>query len=390
MQIVASEPRLATLNKPRGDRVKSSTYVMAHRKFQHDKIVGIRQAWHGLSEVREEITLADNPLTEWDIVPQRQFHYDESGNLRPSLAHTWKEGEETSSHQWTRSVCTDNANIAIGAPYNPATYSPLSNAAFLSLIEECIGGTGRKITSCGSVRNRGRVFVSFGIEIPELKSNATGRQFSYYLNFGNGHDKSSVLWIVTGNHDAVCDNTFSALELFSREQKPANDGTQLEENDEKVAIRQRHTKNMKLRFPAIAGIVDKACGVQREFIRAMEAAGKEPLSEKGARELFAGFLTPKNTKEISSKTENRVERLTSLFSNGRGNKGESFADAFYAATEYFTHESAGGTDNPEKQFLSSEFGSGADRKRDFFSLLSGKPDEVVGTMKRGESLLAAC
>lgn len=361
---------------------------MAHRKFKHDKIVGIRQAWHGLSEVREEITLADNPLTEWDIAPQRQFHYDESGNLRPSLSHTWKEGEETAAHQWTRSVCTDDASIAIGAPYNPATYSPLSNSAFLALIEECIGGTGHKITSCGSVRNRGRVFVSFGIEIPELKENTTGREFSYYLNFGNGHDKSSVLWIVTGNHDAVCDNTFSALELFSREQKPANDGTQLEENDEKVAIRQRHTKNMKLRFPAISGIVDKACGVQREFVRAMELAAKEPLSEKGARELFTGFLAPKGKAELSTRTENVTERLTALFRNGRGNKGQSFADAFYGLTEFFTHESAGGANNPEKQFLSSEYGSGAEKKRDFFSLLTGKPEAVKDTMRKGEALLA--
>lgn len=361
---------------------------MAHRKFTHDKIQGIKQAWHGLSEVRDVITLQDNPLTEWDITPQRQFHRDENGNFQPSLSHTWKEGESVENHQWTRSVCTDNASIAIGAPYNPATYSPLSNAAFLSLIESCIAGTGHKITSCGSVRNRGRVFVSYGIEIPELKTNETRREFSYFLNFGNGHDKSSVLWVVTGNHDAVCDNTFSALELFSREQKPTNDGTQLEENDEKVAVRKRHTKNMALSFPAISDLVDKAVGVQREFIRAMEAATKEPLSRDGARHLFTGFLSAKTAKELSTKTENRVERLVSLFANGRGNSGGSVADAFNATTEYFTHESAGGASNEEKQFLSSEYGDGAQKKRDFFQLITGKREIVAETMKRGESLLA--
>jgi hypothetical protein len=362
---------------------------MAHRKFQHDKIQGIKQAWHGLSEVCEEITLENNPLTEWDIAPQRQFHQDENGNFQPSLSHTWKAGEETSAHQWTRSVCTDNSSIAIGAPYNPATYSPLSNADFLKLIADCVAGTGHKITSCGSVRNRGRVFVSYGIEIPELKDNKTGRDYTFFLNFGNGHDKSSVLWVVTANHDAVCDNTFSALELFSKEQKPTNDGTQLEEADsDKVSIRKRHTKHMQMSFPSIVSLVDKAVGVQREFIRAMEAAAAEPLNESKARELFAGFLCPKGAKEMSTKTENKVDRLQGLFRKGRGNNGQTVADAFNAVTEYYTHESAGGANNEEKQFLSSEFGDGAEKKRSFFSLITGKRETVADTMARGAALLA--
>lgn len=360
---------------------------MAHRKFTHDKIQGITQHWHGLTEVRDVITLEDNCLRDWDIIPQRQFHRDEHGNFQPSLSHTWKEGEDVESHQWTRSACTDSSAIAIGAPYNPKTYNPLSNADFLKLIEDCMAGTGNKITSVGSVRNRGRVFLSYGIEIPELEKNETGRAFSFYLSFGNGHDKSSVLWVVTGNHDAHCDNTFSALELFSREQKPTNDGTQLEENedDKKVSIRKRHTKNMSLSFPAIATLVDKAVGVQREFIQALELAKREPLSEKGARELFAGFLA---RKELSTNTENKVERLVSLFRNGRGNSGQSVVDAFSAVTEFFTHESSGGANNPEKQFLSSEYGDGAEKKRSFFSLISGKREEVAATMKRGAELLA--
>ena len=374
---------------------KPASYLMASRKFQHDRIQGITQHWHGLSEVRETITLEDNCLRDWDIIPQRQFHADKDGVFRPSLAHTWKEeaGETEEAraarmlgHQWTRSVCTDDAGIAIGAPYNPKTYNPLSNADFLKLIESCMEGTGHKITSAGSVRNRGRVFVSYGIQIPELEKNETGRAFSFYLNFGNGHDKSSVLWVVTGNHDAHCDNTFSALELFSREQKPANDGTQLEENDDtKVSIRKRHTKNMSLSFPAIATLVDKAVGAQREFVQALETAKREPLSTQGARELFTGFLA---RKELSTRTENTVERLTSLFSKGRGNKGESVTDAFSAVTEFYTHESSGGMNNPEKQFLSSEFGDGAEKKRAFFSLISGKREEVAATMKRGAELLA--
>ena len=179
---------------------------MAHRKFEHDEIEGTSLFWHGLNIVREEITLADNCLRKWDLVPTPLYFADGT----PAFSEENEDGKV--SPQWTLARCTDKPSLQIGAPYNPATFRPISNSEFLKLVEDSIAGTDHKIVSVGSVRNRGRVFLSVELKGME-KFKAGGREFSAFLNFGNGHDKSSVLWLNTSNTCTVCDNTFS-MNLF--------------------------------------------------------------------------------------------------------------------------------------------------------------------------------
>ena len=75
---------------------------------------------------------------------------------------------------------------------------------------------------------------------------------------------------------------------------------------------------------------------------------------------------------MSSRTFNTVTRLAELFQRGAGNNGETLLDAFSAVTDFYSHESSGGADQPGfrvKQALSSEFGSASRKKQDFFSNL---------------------
>jgi len=61
-----------------------------------------------------------------------------------------------------------------------------------------------------------------------------------------------------------------------------------------------------------------------------------------------------------------------LFQRGAGNNGETLLDAFSAVTDYYSHESSGGADQPGfrmKQTISSEFGSASRKKQDFFNAL---------------------
>lgn len=61
--------------------------------------------------------------------------------------------------------------------------------------------------------------------------------------------------------------------------------------------------------------------------------------------------------------------MVTLFQDARqGNHGRDAADLFSAVTDYYTHESSSGEDK-QRQFVSSEYGAGLQRKQDFFAVL---------------------
>jgi len=338
---------------------------MAHNLKEYDKQQGVQVAWHKKTEVKELITLDDNYLRTFDIKPVR----------------LQKNGQDS---KWTILECTDAPELEIGQPYNPETFKPITNADFLELVRKCIGGTDHKIVSVGSVRNRGRIFLSVELVGME-KFKAAGRQFSAFLNFGNGHDKSSVLWVNTSNTCTVCDNTFT-FNLVSVENKAESTG---ESGD--ISMKQRHTKNVVLKLPAMADLVDKAIGVQGEFQIEFDKLGQVSIVKDDAKSLFAGFVGRKITKAdvkkgLSTRAVNTVDRLVQLYDKGAGNSGETMADAFSAVTDYYSHFSSGG-ENVFRQVVSSEYGAGLVAKTEFWNML-GDSERFTATQERGVELLA--
>lgn len=336
---------------------------MAHRIYQYDKQQGIDMGWHGLTEVVPDISLDKNWLRDWELVPVKLE----------------KAGIPT---KWTILECSDDRSIEIGQPYNPGTFSPVNNADFLQMIKDSISGTPHIVSSVGSVRNRGRVFVSIKLMGME-KFQAAGRDFSAFLNFGNGHDKSSVLWVNTSNICTVCDNTFSCNLLSVENTASVNN------DSDDLRIRQRHTKNVRLKLPEISGIVDKAIGVQAEFQLELNRLDQIGIDMVEVKPLFAGFIGKNRItteKKLSTRAINTVNRLTELFSRGNGNNGRTLADAFQAVTDYYTHFSSGGSDNPMRQFISSEYGSGQIAKQQFLDVL-GNEEVFEKTHELGKELL---
>jgi hypothetical protein len=335
---------------------------MADRILTYDTHEGIEMGWHGKTHVREAITLEDNFLRTWDLVPVVLEKRNE-----PS--------------KYSILEASDVSGLEIGKPYNPETFQPITNALFLELVKQSISGTAHKIVSVGSTRNRGRVFLSIALQGME-KFKASGREFSAYLNYGNGHDKSSVLWVNTSNTCTVCDNTFS-MNLFTVENK-ALSGVDVGDD---IAVRQRHTKNAILKLPEIATLVDKAVGVQAEFQLEFEKLSQIKVDETEARCLFTGFLTRTSKPEtLSTRTRNTVDLLTALFKNGRGNDGNDYSDVVSAMTDYCTHSSSRGN-NPMKQVESSEFGAGMRTKQEFWTgIRDGNTN--ADWLIRGDKLLA--
>lgn len=339
---------------------------MADRIFKYDKHQATTMGWHGKTDVVSKLDLDNNWLTTFDIVPY-PLNFEDGTPADFSLLR-----------------CSDVKELRIGVPYNPLTFKPISNKDFLGLIKASIGGTSHEVCSVGSVRNRGRVFVSIKLNGMETFK-AAGRTFSAFLNFGNGHDKSSVLWVNSSNICTVCDNTFS-FNLFSVEGDSAQGAASQTTDDIKVAL--RHTKNATLRLPAIADLVDKAVGVQGEFKAAMDTLAAVPVTKPQA--LFAGFLGRKVAekdiaKGMSTRGLNTSLRLVELFKTGKGNLGQNRADAFQAVTDYYSHESSKGED-VFKQVLSSDFGAGNVAKVEFWDMINDD-DKVDATIIRGLELI---
>jgi hypothetical protein len=335
---------------------------MAHRIEEHDKQQGLTMAWHGLTEIKEDLSLDNNWLNAWDIQAQPLVLQQFAGG--DGISDPESRIIETKFQILT---ATDDPSIVIGVPFADS-YRPITNAEFLQLMKNATKDTGAKLISVGSVRNRGRVFASFEVEkLGEYK--AGGRVFKPYINFGNGHDKSSALWANTSNIATVCDNTFS-MNLNKVEEAAVE------------AVRQRHTKHVMLKLPELGAILNNAVKAQQDFAVAFEDLATRHVTGAVAERLLVGFIVEGD--KLSVRSKNIVARLMDLFRTGRGNHGESLADLFSAVTDYYTHENAG--KNAARQFASSEFGTGAERKQSFFQILTN-PIRLGKTEERGGKIL---
>lgn len=321
---------------------------MSHEITNIDQHEGIVQAWHGLTKVNPALKLRGSWLDKWDVQKQKLF-------LKGDI--------ETPFHILT---ATDDPKIQIGVPFADS-YVPIKNQAFIECIENAVLGIdGLKLASVGSIMGRNRVFISY--EIGAANFTHGQRSFECALNFSNAHDKSGVFLCNTSNQIVVCKNTYNL---------------NLKHKGKTVHIRVRHTKNAQIALENMEEIIGGALGAQAEFKNIFENLDSIKTNPKEAEAVFAGFIG--NGEEMSTRAMNTVDRLTTLFVVGKGNKGETRADAFSAITDYFSHESSGG-DNRMKQWVSSEFGTAANKKREFLDGITNEFDTLVSKGKLSLSL----
>lgn len=323
-------------------------------------------AWHGLTEINKELTLTspDLWLRRWEVTPVKIVAMKDDGTVVTPEGQNWQA-------LVTEQELVGPSPLFVSTPFNRDTYTPLSNAEFIRIVSESLSAAGipDTVESCGSVFSRRRVFLS--IPVPGGEEFEAGeRRFRGFLNFVNSFDGSCEFGVIYSNICIVCNNTFSA-------------------NLDVGGCFIPHTKNMAARLVGVPNIVSAAMAIQEKFrVDFLKLAGRE-VSIREARALFASFLSKDSAVSLSTRSFNQAERLVSLFVRGAGNKGENLADFFSAGTDLYTHESAG--EDKAKQFQSSEFGSGAQSKRE---LLSFCRDILVNAafekeFNRGETLLNA-
>lgn len=354
---------------------------MSHEISSIDKQQGRAMAWHGLTEVREDLTLADNWLRTWDVEHETLF----TGKGLPIMA---EEGQ-----QWSVLRCSDNPAILIGRPFNPGTFVPITNAEFLDLIAKAVAGVDYQVESVLSCKERGRVAVSLRLgDAPKYQIG--DREFEAFLSFGQGHDQSCQLYAVTSNICTVCNNTFTM---------------NLQHQGGMVNLKIKHTKNVKAEIVNLPEIIAATIETQAAFAAAFAGLAEVQVKHSEAKAFLVGalvstfkpeailapdFALPVSTDAatgektpwtIPTRTVNRVDRMLELFHDDRkGNHGRDLSDVFSAITDYFTHESAG--EDPEKQFTSSEFGAALKAKQELFSLITDVDRRTLVT-QAGDKLL---
>lgn len=325
---------------------------MSHAIGTWDAQMGIKQAWHGLTIVKEEITFKGSPL-DWTL--ERQ----------PLLLNG------TPFHQHAV-VCSDNG-LAIGNAVS-SSYGIIQNE---ELFDTLIAGLEDaavkfKVASVGSVCDRTKVFVS--IELNEGKSFKVGdRDFEFNLNAISSHDGSEKARFLDSSICVVCQNTFR----FNIDQF----------NNKKGGIRfaVKHTKNSKIALENVVKGIEDVISNRTLFCAELEKLGDQKVSQDDARNFILGLIVPQYSEEVSTRSINNSEEILDLFIKGPGNSGSNRLDLFSAFTDFYTHSHSGAR-GVESQYLSSEFGSGQKMKDRAFNALTDW-NSFENLKKRGSSLI---
>jgi len=275
--------------------------------------------------------------------------------------------------------CSDNG-LLVGKPFS-SSYGLLDNGGFNAVVLSICNvldtmGLKWKIATTGTLMERERSFIS--IELAEGQNfEIDGRVFQSKLNCLNSIPSNSGCTVTFANNTfcVCCRNTF-AHALHDKE------GAKFH-----AAI--KHTKGMKAALGDIPKLVEAYFSSNAALFKQLKTFAEFPVSLGEAESYFAAFISG-DKEAIKTRGANIIEKLKELFAKGKGNKGETALDLFQAVTEYYTHYSAGETEDKTKQFESSEIGSGAQNKDGFYqTLVKAVQDKAKFTAiaKVGETLL---
>lgn len=322
--------------------------------------------WHRSYDAFESISLKDKSfaLNNWEVVQSELLLPNKKGSGVFIL---------TGSDDGQR----------IGKPFEE-TYSVFSNKDTVYMIEAIIAkleklGVHPEIVTSGSVENREKTFVT--IKIPENeKFIIDGREFKLFLDILNGFGGKSKVVLNNSNVCVCCANTYKMA---------------LHDDSGAFRFSVPHRRNLKAMISEVVELIpaafESSLKCNREFENHLKNFAQFPIGLTDCENVFAWFLG-QSAEPISTRTANQINRLQALFVRGKGNKGETAFDLFQAATEYYTHESAGESDDVTKQFDSSEFGSGAEKKQLFFSALCelvNSKEKFAAAGRIGETILLA-
>ena len=323
---------------------------MAHNIQRRDIQTGLVKAWHGLTTIVKKIT-RENCGILYGMAATPVYYRDLAGEYQEANA---------------KQIISLDDGAAVGAPVSKS-YGVITNEDIWGMLENSLEGARHEIVSCGTVGDRTRGFISVKLDDAFM---AADRLTESTLNFLWGHSGEMAVYAKTGLTVVVCQNTFNAA---------------MGQGGKDFRFVLPHHSGAALRLPAMGAAIEAHYGVKREFQRAMEELANTPTDAPEVQRLVVGTIADNRAEFVTKSVAKVTNRITTLFREGAGNRGENLADAFNAATDFYSHEAARGSDR-WAQFENSEFGKGTDIKTRFFANLTD-PAARTETMERGAFLI---
>ncbi len=363
-------------NRATGDTTLPATVteISGTKETIADELTNAVPTWNSKDIMPIQLREKSNVLARFEYVPQ------------PLIVQV---GSKQVDSGFAVLACSDNGQI-VGKPFNPRSYGLLNNADFIGVIETIISvldkmGMKYLIATSGTLMSRERSFISLQL-LDYAKFEIDGREIQAFLNCLNSIPSNTGCTVTFANNTftVCCRNTFAhALQC--------TDGTKFH-----AAI--KHTSGMRAALNDVPRLVEAYISGNEKLFKTLGAFSVFPVSLADAEGYFAAFIGRDNKGEVTDKSKlstrsaNIVETLKELFVRGKGNKGKTAFDLFNAVTEYYTHFSAGDSDNKLKQYTSSEAGDGLVSKGEFYTWLVKHVQSKSGVSaiaKVGDALLVA-
>lgn len=267
---------------------------------------------------------------DWTVGKRPVFYTDDAGQLRRV------EGQYTM-------VCDDGFNIpcTVGEKYTEVqnrSENPHVPGLF-DTMERMVSDSGGQMRfhTAGSLNGRRRVWALGQIaEVIDVKRREGDRDLSVVFILGsNSHDGSSDLQFGFCRTRVVCANT-EAMALA--EMKGRSD-----------TFRSRHTASIRANMWTAAEVLGLAAASVQQQQQLLQGLADSPLTRESfvtlCAQLLSGEADADKAREVVAKSEGRSRALyarkggilVDLFSNGRGNRGNSKLDALNAVSEYVDH-----------------------------------------------------
>jgi phage/plasmid-like protein (TIGR03299 family) len=221
-------------------------------------------------------------------------------------------------------------------------YHPQQNFETFSLFDTICQEYDAKYSYVYEINGGSKIMIQ--AEIGNGFEARSGDHVKNYITAINSFDGSTPLLV-----------WFSGIRLWCQNQFRAS----LKEATNKISI--RHTRNAEDKMKEAMHIL----GVSIEYFKHFEVKCKTLANKAVDKTMVEKFLTEvigsteDCSKKQKSQIENKKEKVTQLFENGKGNNGSSMWDLYNGYTEYIDHHRG---NNENKRLASAIIGNGESNK----------------------------
>lgn len=333
-----------------------STGILTLDSNTHQRAKGERPAWHRLDTEADVPDLIGQPSRLEPVV------------RRPLFIQYTREGKPIKQEGLVAFVRRDSHALCDIAGKDRLKFQDdeLKQAVWEALDS---AGVHPRLVYEGTLDNQQTSFFRFRID--EFAKSVSGRKLLGQLTCIDSKSSKQQFEAIDHITDTVCYNTIAI----------ARGETQ------NIRVRIKRTKNAGVKFLDFLKTIEAVYETFTSYVSKIKDMASIPMTMEQAEKILIGFEHQGKSKELTTRTLNKVAEELRLFKQGKGNNGETMLDLYNGVTEFYSKgDGSGKTTQPTQKWYSSEFGGAMDKKVQFYeSFLS---DEMLDSLaEKGEALL---